>query len=352
MKSDYSVAEASKKFYFMLDIVKFVCCFFVVALHTGFLSAFDDSVSYWLEKALFRIAVPFYFITSGFLLGEKMSNIRSIIDIKKMFVHYSKRLFVLLLIFEPISIILDSLLEVYRGQSVFKGFQLKMKGVIFYPQGALWFIQACIVAVWIIYFFIRYNKKHLILPTACLLYAFSMLCNSYYFVIEGTVFQKNVDTYLDIALSARNGLFVGFIFIYLGILISDINRKKNIRTWKLAVSTLCLYCLYIFELYMVRNVKMKDDGSLFIILPMFCVSLCLLCVKYTSDSSNTKILRNLSTGVYLIHAPLRTIYFIYLDFIGYSPSGVVKFTVISLLAIFICLLSYRSKNKSISNLLR
>lgn len=90
----------------MLDIVKFICCFFVVTLHTDFLSAFDDTVSYWLEKVLFRISVPFYFITSVFLLGEKMSNINSIIDLKKMFVNYSKILFILLLIFEPISIIL------------------------------------------------------------------------------------------------------------------------------------------------------------------------------------------------------------------------------------------------------
>lgn len=42
---------------------------------------------------------------------------------------------------------------------------------------------------------------------------------------------------------------------------------------------------------MVWNVKMIDDGSLFIILPMFCgVSLCLLCVQDTLNSSNTKIL--------------------------------------------------------------
>lgn len=95
---------------------------------------------------------------------------------------------------------------------------------------------------------------------------------------------------------------------------------------------------------MVWNVKMKDDGSLFLILPLFCVSLCLLCVRYTSNSSNKKILRNLSIDVYLIQSPLEFVKYVFIFITRYTLNGIVHFTFISLIAICICLLSYRSKN--------
>jgi peptidoglycan/LPS O-acetylase OafA/YrhL len=313
---------------------------------------FDENIGYWIEKAIFRIAVPFYFISSGFLLGEKISAAKSLTDLKNFFIHYSKRLFVLLLVFEPISIFLNVILDIHNGNSFFKVIILQLRNIIFYPKGALWFIQACIVAVWIIYFFIKHNKKHLILPLSCILYLFAMICNSYYFLIENTVLKRIVDIYLYITSSARNGLFIGVLFLYLGIIISDINKNKKLHTSVICTSTFILYCLYLFELYMLQGNTMKDDGSLFVILPLFCASLCLLCVRFTSSSTNTKIFRNLSTGVYLIHAPLGFFKYVSILLFKFNPKGIIHFLFISLASVCICLISYKSKNSKISNLLR
>lgn len=57
-----------------IDIVKFICAFLVCIIHIppfkidlfGF-----NNFNFWLQNYLCRIAVPFYFTASGFLLFRK-----------------------------------------------------------------------------------------------------------------------------------------------------------------------------------------------------------------------------------------------------------------------------------------
>ena len=81
-------------------------CVFVVAMHCDVLQKTNPDIHYWVEKGLFQLAVPFFFVTSGFLLGSKMNNITDIKIIKSVFVKYIKRCFKLLIVFEPIAIFL------------------------------------------------------------------------------------------------------------------------------------------------------------------------------------------------------------------------------------------------------
>ncbi len=62
----------AKSQYWLLDIIKFICCLFIVALHSGILKCLNEETAYFIEKLIFRIGVPFFFTTSGFLLGKKV----------------------------------------------------------------------------------------------------------------------------------------------------------------------------------------------------------------------------------------------------------------------------------------
>lgn len=341
-----------RKQYYLVDVVKFICCFFVVALHTGFLSAFDLTTSFWIEKAILRIAVPFYFMTSGFLLGKKLNGTTELKEVRTILINYSKRLLFMLIIFEPISILINGAVELYQGKSLLYIIALAGRSVIFYPKGALWFVQACLVAIWIWYFFRKYKIERWVLPVSGILYGFALLCNSYYFLVETSVLGSLINMLLRLIASPRNGVLVGFLLIYLGMCVSKYEQIKKFRKTNLGIAVVISYVLYLAEVYLLAGKTSIDDGSLYILLPVFSMLFCLFCIQFTSEKTNTKLLRNLSTGIYLVHSPLSYVKYLGIIFFSYEIPGIVRFLLVSVVSVAICLLTYRSKNEKIANLLK
>ena len=98
--------------------------------------------------------------------------------------------------------------------------------------------------------------------------------NSYYFLIDGTIFGKLMDYYLKICITTRNGLFVGLPLFNIGVIIARHQSKiittsnKKIflyeRLWRAMINANCVkeyseiasynrkkYCIKIMKI--VRN---------------------------------------------------------------------------------------------------
>lgn len=180
-----------------------------------------------------------------------------------------------------------------------------------------------------------------------ILYAFALLCNNYYFVVQGTLLSGVVDGYLRCFISPRNGVFTGFFFLAIGAKCKDWVWKWSDK--KLLRLFLPLYILYIAEFVLVYIVGTpRDDGSLYIMHVLIAPILFLLtCQRQVHvNVIRSKLLRNLSTGIYLLHLPI--LWFVWLR----SDLGIVNFLITLTCSIALCMLSYRIKNKWISSLLR
>lgn len=57
-----------------IDIAKFVFAMCVIAIHTTPLINYNDKIVLGVYESFVRMAVPFFFITSGFFIGTKMSR--------------------------------------------------------------------------------------------------------------------------------------------------------------------------------------------------------------------------------------------------------------------------------------
>lgn len=57
-----------KKQMYLIDIFKFFFCLCVIAIHTSLLKNCSDEVFFWTNQCVLRLAVPFFFIVSGFML--------------------------------------------------------------------------------------------------------------------------------------------------------------------------------------------------------------------------------------------------------------------------------------------
>ena len=59
-----------------IDIFKMFFCICIICLHTEFLKYIDidAKISWIIEHWIFRMAVPFFFVTSGYLLAGRMDS--------------------------------------------------------------------------------------------------------------------------------------------------------------------------------------------------------------------------------------------------------------------------------------
>ena len=64
--------QNSKSTNVAIDITKLIFCFCVVLLHSEAYTLLPHS--YWVEEVLLRLAVPFFFVTSGYFWGAKLQN--------------------------------------------------------------------------------------------------------------------------------------------------------------------------------------------------------------------------------------------------------------------------------------
>ena len=59
-----------------IDLIKFFCSYLVCMVHIPFISGIDsvwaNEINYFVQNSVSRIAVPFFFAASGFLLFRKI----------------------------------------------------------------------------------------------------------------------------------------------------------------------------------------------------------------------------------------------------------------------------------------
>ena len=58
----------SKKAYTGIDYFRMIAAFFIIAIHTSPFSSYSETGDFILTRVIARVAVPFFFMTSGFFL--------------------------------------------------------------------------------------------------------------------------------------------------------------------------------------------------------------------------------------------------------------------------------------------
>lgn len=349
------MVKKTRELYSSIDIAKFFFSICIIVLHTGVYTLLPYNFPYLFEKCVLRLAVPFFFCASGFLFEEKLyfSNIEEY----KVFVKkYIMRLLRPLIFFESINIILESIKMRIQGIETYEIIIDNIKHICFYPYGALWYIQACIVGIILAYPFIINRKINLALVIGFIGYLFALLSNNYYFLTDNVFdcLKDFIDSYLHIFISARNGIFVGFFMLLLGVKTYDLYIETRISKNKKGLLYFCIffYFVYIVEIISLFNLKYADDGALYFshiaFIPLFLLNLVICRMK----NEKTVILRNLSTGIYLLHRIIISFLFIITYMFGVSFSVLTNFVVVFSGSMMICLIVYKTNNKFACSLLK
>ena len=272
----------NKKEYCCVDLFKFIFSIFIVFIHTDPLEDYKHiktlfTIRYYIKNGLCRIAVPFFFICTGFLLFKKIrweSNDNE--PIKK----YLLKLFKLLGIWFFISFYLSKVV--------------------------LWYLVAVITSLLIIVLLRKLKvsfKVSFILSS--ILYVIGYVFESYYYIVcnllNNNILKYILFIYEYFSDTTRNGLFFGLFFVMLGINFSrkEIIIKKPILFTGIILSILML----IIEIYFIIGLKCAKDYNLYLSLVLIEFFLFYLAISLELKNSYQKF-RVYSTIIFFSHAPI------------------------------------------------
>lgn len=250
-----------KKGYTGIDYFRVIAAVLVIAIHTSPLLSYNEAADFVLTRIIARVAVPFFFMTTGFFLfhGGKVSCQKIKRFTKKTAILYG------------ISILLYLPINIYNGY--FAGESLAGRIVRdFLFDGTmyhLWYLPASILGVWISAVLLRKVGMQKTLIAAGVLYVIGVFGDSYYGIAEQIPFIKGMyDVLFRIFSYTRNGLFFAPIFLVMGTWISCMRRqnaKRYLIPFLISVEVLVIegMCLRIYKL------QRHDSMYLFLIPCMF-----------------------------------------------------------------------------------
>lgn len=295
-----------RKYYPTIDIVKIICAVLIVFIHASPLETVNGTLNSLLVNYISRIAVPFFFISSGFLLFGK-TDIKN--PDKNTVKKYLKRILFLYLIWSAVYFPF-TLIQIYHSETLPQAWGVLLNWaknmVVSAGFGFLWYLPATIVAVAIVYFLLKRGAGlNTVLFIGVILYCIG-LCGQSYFGLVSQIpfsdgFKSAVKAFHDFIVTTRNGVFEGVIFIALG---AKLSQKKDFGSTKRAAAEFILSMFFLgleFAFVSKMDWQLHYDMYIFLIPAAYCLLKLTLCINSKIDMKKIKFLRPYSSLIYFTH---------------------------------------------------
>ena len=329
----YPVDTLKKSQFIGIDILKLIFSFFVVGIHIAPFSVeqfqYAESVNFWLRNYVFRLAVPFYFTSSGFLLFRKL-------DLNNL----------------DVSLIREYCFKMLRLLGIWT--VLLAAG----RKGHLWYMGATVIAVIGVGLCFYWRLKYWQVAVISLgLYGIGLLGDSYYGLLE----SMRSSVFVDIAAKGyeyffkdtRNGLFMGFVFVLMGAGFGQM--RFEIKTKLILLGCVLSLLMLGGEIFVLESHSMCKDYNVYIsLIPVtFFVFMLALRIKLPKISGET--MRGMGTLIYFLHmfcyAIMSPMFGILQKYLGLNMEVVIfpaTLLFVAILAWFIVKLSRKEKLKWLS----
>lgn len=212
--------------YAAVDIAKYISALLVVAIHTYPFLEISETFNTFFIAIICRLAVPFFFVSSGYFLFRKMDGTK-----KQNLNHVRRYLWRLIRLYLVWTVI-------YIPYTIWNymdaGFSLtSLLGWIrdFFLNGSyyhLWFLPALILGTLIVYLLGERMKISRVFQISFVLYFIGYLINIYAPIWQSLPYISVVYGFFTKTLvTARDGIFFAPVFISLGAFISQHRRPQT-----------------------------------------------------------------------------------------------------------------------------
>ena len=273
-----------------IDWLRLAAAILVIAIHTSPLADFSETGDFILTRVLARIAVPFFFITSGYFLLSRYH------DSDRKLRHFLKKTGWIygasILLYLPLNF-----RNGYFSQSQLLPELLKdliFDGTMYH----LWYLPASMLGMLIAWKLVEKLDFSKGLVMALLLYLVGLFGDSYYVVVEKLPLLKAFyDRLFELFDYTRNGLFFAPVFLMLGGFIADERRKLS--SVEAGVGFLISMGLLLAEALILHRQGFQRHDSMYVFLLPAMYFLFHLVLLW--KGRRIPLLRPASLVVYLIH---------------------------------------------------
>ena len=334
------------KKYNSIDLVKIFMAVCVVAIHTEPLYYCSNALANNVFKAVGGVAVPFFFIASGFLMANKFdgefSSNRNCAVIKRTLVHIVKLYVIWTAIYLPITIYHFC----QQGMSFLHQLVAFAFGFVFvgeqYKSWPLWYLLSTIYALLLILILMKLKASRNGLLTIGIVFLITNVFVSWYVSYDGTLHTILLLIQKMLSNTIVNGrIFSGAFYIPLGIYL----QKKKLP---LSISTLML------GIGLFLNVIIESGTISTILIAITSIGLFELTLNLKlKDNIIYPLLRKMSTVIYFIHMYIWTAY--YMIIYHTKTYGIDSFLVTLMIALLISfvyckiMLLFQNKNKPVNS---
>ena len=279
-----------KEAYTGIDYFRIIAAFLIIAIHTSPFTTYSYTADFILTRIIARVAVPFFFMTSGFFLISEY-NYNS--DKLKTFIKRTAIIYgIAITLYIPVNIYngyfdMDNLLPNIIKDIVFDG-------TVYH----LWYMPAAIIGSTITWVLVKKISLKWAFGTTAFLYIIGMLGDSYFGFSEKIPFVKNLYSNLfEVSNYTRKGVFFAPIFFVLGGIIAS--KKFRISPRNSLIGLVVTLSLMLGEGLFLHNLNVQRHDSMYIML-IPCMFFLFTALTYWRGRT-VSVLRTLTLIIYIIH---------------------------------------------------
>ncbi len=273
-----------------IDVMRIVASILVVTIHTAPFEMLCPPFDFVLTKIIARLAVPFFFVTSGYFLFK--DGYPSLNKVKKTCLSLLKYYFLSIIIYLPVMIYNQYF---YSKNILFEMVKDFVVDGMFYH---LWYFPAVIIGIVIIVIFKKYFSTNFVMALAFVLYMIGICGDSYYGFVRDIPVLKDQFAFLFQYMDyTRNGIFFAPLFLMIGVRLSEYQpflTKKG--TVFLAIISFLIMSI---EAVVVHMMDAPRHDAMYLFLPLVTYFLFLLLMRY--KGRRYPRLKTLSLYIYILH---------------------------------------------------
>lgn len=225
-----------------IDIFRLCAAFLVVAIHTSPFSELNDDIYFLFTDVIARIAVPFFFCTTGYYFSKRLNE-------KKEFHSYFKSLLIPYSIWSGIYAIFNIVLKLFDHS--IKSFTDLLKFLFegFFLLGTnehLWFYPAMFIALVIMIILYKARISDLFIPLGIVLFIIMVMSTAYSEILGDLVLLKYVKY------KYVRSLCVAIPYMALGYILTYFDKVKLKNAITIPLTAIC-FTVYYFEKDFVRS---------------------------------------------------------------------------------------------------
>lgn len=289
------------KGYTGIDVFRLVAAVLIITIHTSPLAGLSETADFILTRIVARVAVPFFFVTSGFFLISRYhyQTAKLCVFVKKTLMIYAAAI----ALYIPVNLYNGYFQMEYLLPNLIK--DIVFDGTLYH----LWYLPASVIGGVIAWGLVKKLDYRKAFAVAAALYLVGLFGDSYYGVIANVpVCSGFYALIFQVSDYTRNGIFFAPVFFIMGGFIADKNDicktilEKNALRNRILVTGVCfglMLALMLVEGLVLYYFQLQRHDSMYVFLPPCVYFLFLVLLQFRGK--RYVWLRDLSLTVYLVH---------------------------------------------------